>query len=55
MRQADEYLSHAEWTILKSDDNSNEIVCKLFRKIGILHAAKGDYENAERMFAEDVS
>jgi len=54
LRQADEYLSHAEWTILKSDDNSNEIVCKLFRKIGILHAAKGDYENAERMFAEDI-
>lgn len=52
--QAEEYLCHAEWTMLKSTDHNNGIKSKLFRKIGILHATKGDYESAQRLFAEDV-
>lgn len=54
LKQADEYLAQAEWTVLKSSDSTNAIKSKLYRNIGILYATKGDYENALRVFAEDV-
>jgi len=54
LEQADEYLAHAEWTVMKSTDCTNGMKSKLFRKMGILFATKGDYDNAQRMFAEDV-
>ncbi|XP_039251282.2 zinc finger MYND domain-containing protein 12-like [Styela clava] len=54
LTQADEYLAQAEWTVLKSPDAKDSVRSKLFRNIGLLHAAKGDYENALRMLAEDI-
>lgn len=54
LTQADEYLAQAEWTVLKSPDAECSVKSKLFRNIGLLHAAKGDYENALRMLAEDI-
>ena len=55
LQQADEYLAHAEWTVMKSDDTTNAVKSKLFRRIGVLFAARGNYEASLRLFAEDVS
>jgi len=54
LSQADEYLAQAEWTVLKAPDATDAVKSKLYRNIALLHAAKGDYENALRMLAEDV-
>ncbi|XP_076807443.1 zinc finger MYND domain-containing protein 12-like [Clavelina lepadiformis] len=54
LSQADEYLAQAEWTVLKALDATDENKSNLYRNIGLLHAAKGDYENALRMLAEDI-
>ena len=55
LSQADEYLAQAEWTVLKSTDATDEHKSKLYRNMGLLYAAKGDYENSLRTLAEDVS
>ena len=55
LSQADEYLAQAEWTVLKSADTIDAIKSKLYRNIGLLHAAKGNYEAALRLLAEDVN
>jgi len=54
LSQADEYLAQAEWTVLKSADTVDAIKSKLYRNIGLLHAAKGNYEAALRLLAEDI-
>nr|CAB3267962.1 zinc finger MYND domain-containing protein 12 [Phallusia mammillata] len=54
LSQADEYLAQAEWTVLKAPDATDAIKSKLYRNIALLYAAKGDYENALRMLAEDI-
>lgn len=54
LSQADEYLAQAEWTVLKSPDTVDSIKSKLYRNIGLLHAAKGNYEAALRLLSEDV-
>lgn len=54
LSEADEYLAQAEWTVLKSYDVTDEHKSKLYRNMGLLYAAKGDYENSLRTLAEDV-
>jgi len=54
LSQADEYLAQAEWTVLKSPDTVDAIKSKLYRNIGLLHAAKGNYEAALRLLSEDI-
>ena len=54
LSQADEYLAQAEWTVLKSTDATDGHKSKLYRNMGLLYAAKGDYENSLRTLAEDV-
>lgn len=54
LTQADEYLAQAEWTVMKSPDAKDSVRSKLFRNMGLLHAAKGDYSDALRMLAEDI-
>ena len=55
LSQAEEYLSQAQWTVLKTPECSNAIKSKLYRNLGLLYAAKTDYEEALRQLADDVS
>ena len=55
LSQAEEYLSQAQWTVLKTPECSNAIKSKLYRNLGLLYAAKGEYEEALRQLADDVS
>ena len=55
LSQAEEYLSQAQWTVLKTPECSNAIKSKLYRNLGLLNAAKGEYDEALRQLADDVS
>jgi len=55
LEQAEEYLAQAQWTVLKTPECSNAIKSKLYRNLGLLYAAKGEYEDALRQLANDVS
>ena len=55
LEQAEEYLMQANWTVLKTPECSNAIKAKLYRNLGLLYAAKGDYDEALRQLADDVS
>ncbi len=55
LSQAEEYLSQAQWTVLKTPECSGAIKSKLYRNIGLLYAAQGEYEEALRQLADDVS
>ncbi len=55
LSQAEEYLSQAQWTVLKTPECSNAIKSKLYRNLGLLYAAKGEYDEALRQLADDVS
>ncbi|XP_043917715.1 zinc finger MYND domain-containing protein 12 isoform X2 [Protopterus annectens] len=52
--QAEEYLSRAQWTVLKTPDCDYIIRHKLYRNLGLLYAAKGDFEESLLHFANDV-
>ena len=52
--QAEEYLSQARWTVMKTPDCPNNIKHKLCRNLGLLHAAKGEDDHALRELADDV-
>ena len=54
LSQAEEYLSQAQWTILKTPDCSNSIKSKFYRILGLLYAAKGEYAESLQALAEDV-
>lgn len=54
LSQAEEYLSQAQWTVLKTPECSNAIKSKLYRNLGLLYAAKGEYEEALRQLADDI-
>jgi len=53
--QAEEYLLQARWTVLKTVECPNTIKHKLCRHLGLLYAAKGQYDMALRELADDVS
>ncbi|XP_074161585.1 zinc finger MYND domain-containing protein 12 [Sminthopsis crassicaudata] len=52
--QAEEYLSQAQWVVLKSTECSDEIHSLLHRNLGLLHTAKGNYEEARYHLANDI-
>ncbi|BFZ22880.1 hypothetical protein BsWGS_25919 [Bradybaena similaris] len=52
--QAEEYLAKADWTILKSPDCSMAIRSRLYRNLGLLCVAKGDFQEALVNFADDI-
>jgi len=54
LSQAEEYLSQAQWTVLKTPECSHAIKSKLYRNLGLLYAAKGDYDAALRQLADDI-
>lgn len=55
LSQAEEYLAQAEWTALKTPGCGDDIKSRLYRNLGLLNAAKGDYPEALTYFADDVS
>eukprot|EP00112_Aurelia_sp_Birch-Aquarium-sp1_P024374 Seg768.15 transcript_id=Seg768.15/GoldUCD/mRNA.D3Y31 product="Zinc finger MYND domain-containing protein 12" protein_id=Seg768.15/GoldUCD/D3Y31 len=52
--QAEEYLSQAQWTVLKTPECSNSIKSRLYRNIGLLYATQGNSQDALRKFADDI-
>ncbi|XP_048206998.1 zinc finger MYND domain-containing protein 12 isoform X6 [Perognathus longimembris pacificus] len=53
--QAEEYLSQAQWTVLKSTNCSNATHSLLHRNLGLLYIAKKNYDEARFHLANDVS
>ncbi|XP_076790416.1 zinc finger MYND domain-containing protein 12 isoform X4 [Arvicanthis niloticus] len=53
--QAEEYLSQAQWTVLKSTDCSNATHSLLHRNLGLLYIAKKNLDEARYHLANDVS
>uniref|UniRef100_A0A673AUP0 Zinc finger, MYND-type containing 12 n=1 Tax=Sphaeramia orbicularis TaxID=375764 RepID=A0A673AUP0_9TELE len=49
-----EFLSQAEWVVLKSPDCGHEILHRLHRSQGRLHTALGYLESARKHFANDI-
>jgi len=54
LSQAEEYLMQAQWTVLKTPECSNAIKSKLYRNLGLLYAAKGEYDEALLNLANDI-
>ncbi|GCB85995.1 hypothetical protein scyTo_0026671, partial [Scyliorhinus torazame] len=53
--EAEEYLSQAQWTVMRTTECVNAIQYKLYRNLGLLYTAKCDNEKALWYFADDVS
>ncbi|XP_031560432.1 zinc finger MYND domain-containing protein 12-like isoform X2 [Actinia tenebrosa] len=54
LSQAEEYLAQAEWTALKTPGCGDDIKSRLYRNLGLLNAANGDYTEALTYFADDI-
>ena len=54
LTQAENYLSRANWTVLKNPDASNALRSKLHRNFGKLYALKGEYTEALQHMAKDI-
>ncbi|XP_058858237.1 zinc finger MYND domain-containing protein 12-like isoform X1 [Acipenser ruthenus] len=52
--QAEEYLSQAQWTVLKRSECSRSILHKLHRNLGLLYTAKGEFDNALQHLGNDI-
>uniref|UniRef100_A0A7N5JBK2 Zinc finger MYND-type containing 12 n=1 Tax=Ailuropoda melanoleuca TaxID=9646 RepID=A0A7N5JBK2_AILME len=52
--QAEEYLSQAQWTVLKSTDCCYATHSLLHRNLGLLHIAKENYKEARYHLANDA-
>ena len=54
LKEADQYLSQAQWSVLKTPDCDPWLKSWLHRNLGQLAAAKNQLSEARRHFAEDV-
>ena len=54
LSHAEEYLSQAQWTVLKTPECSHDIKSQLHRNVGLLYAAKGDYPESLNQLGNDV-
>ncbi|CAB4031740.1 zinc finger MYND domain-containing 12-like [Paramuricea clavata] len=54
LSQANEYLSQAQWTVLKTPECGNEIKSRLYRNLGLLEAARKNYFDALSHLSNDV-
>jgi len=54
LSQAEEYLSQARWTVLKTPDCDAAIKSKMYRICGLLQAAKGNFSEALKNYANDI-
>uniref|UniRef100_UPI00398F60F6 zinc finger MYND domain-containing protein 12 n=1 Tax=Pristiophorus japonicus TaxID=55135 RepID=UPI00398F60F6 len=52
--EAEEYLSQAQWTVMKTTECVNAIEYKLYRNLGLLYLAKCDNQKALWYFADDI-
>ncbi|XP_038602944.1 zinc finger MYND domain-containing protein 12 isoform X2 [Tachyglossus aculeatus] len=52
--QAEEFLSQAQWTLLKSPECSDATLSKLHRNFGFLNVAKGNDDESLYHFANDI-
>ncbi|XP_054994392.1 zinc finger MYND domain-containing protein 12 [Sorex araneus] len=52
--QAEEYLSQAQWTVLKSTECSSATHSLLHRNLGLLYIAKENYDEARYHLANDI-
>lgn len=52
--KAEEYLSQANWIAITDPNCPSSIMYNLHRNLGLLYAAKGDYSEALRHFADDI-
>ena len=55
LREAEQYLSQARWGVVRAPECEPGIKARLHRNLGQLEAAKGNYSEARKHFAEDVS
>ena len=53
-QQAEEFLSLANWSVLKNPDCSNAIRSQLHRNFGKLYSAKGRLDEALQELAKDI-
>jgi len=53
-KQAEEFLSLANWSVLKHPECSNAIRSQLHRNFGKLYASQGKYQEALRQLSNDV-
>lgn len=54
LSQAEEYLSQARWTVLKTPGCDASIKSKMYRICGLLQAAKGNFGEALKNYANDI-
>uniref|UniRef100_A0A670ZIK9 Zinc finger MYND-type containing 12 n=1 Tax=Pseudonaja textilis TaxID=8673 RepID=A0A670ZIK9_PSETE len=54
LSQGEEYLSQGQWIVLKNTHCSYAIQSKLYRNLGLLHAAKGNFDESLYHLANDV-
>ena len=54
LTEADQYLSQAQWSVLKAKDCEPWMKSRLYRNLGQLAAAKNCLSEARKHFAEDV-
>ncbi|XP_075253649.1 zinc finger MYND domain-containing protein 12-like [Convolutriloba macropyga] len=54
LNQAEQYLSQAEWTVLKTESVGNDYKAKLYTNMGLLYDAKKSYQEALRNFANGI-
>ncbi|XP_064394306.1 zinc finger MYND domain-containing protein 12-like [Halichondria panicea] len=54
LKEADQYLSQAQWSVLKAGDCEPWLKSRLHRNLGKLAAAKNSLSEARRHFAEDI-
>ncbi|XP_032088165.1 zinc finger MYND domain-containing protein 12 isoform X1 [Thamnophis elegans] len=54
LSQAEEYLAQAQWIVLKNTHCSYHVQSKLYRNLGLLHATKGNLEEALYHLANDI-
>ena len=54
LAEAEQYLSQAQWTVLGSPECDPTLKARLHHNLGQLAAAKNNFTEARRHFAEDV-
>ncbi|KAK9392172.1 zinc finger MYND domain-containing protein 12 [Crotalus adamanteus] len=54
LSQGEEYLSQAQWIVLKNPHCSYNIQSKLHRNLGLLYAARGNFDDSLYHLANDV-
>ena len=54
LREAEQYLSQAQWAVMKAENCSAKLKSQLHRNLGLLAFTRGQYTEARKQLAEDV-